>query len=103
MPKKFTRTIENFVCEHCNTKVRGNGYTNHCPQCLWSKHVDINPGDRAHDCGGLMKPAGIELKQDTTIIIHTCTTCGIIKKNKTSYSDNNDIIIMLCSNTKHLH
>lgn len=44
--KHFTKTVEDFICAHCGTHVRGNGYTNHCPECLWSKHVDNNPGDR---------------------------------------------------------
>lgn len=39
-PKNFTRVIEDFICENCGTEVKGNGYTNHCPKCLWSKHVD---------------------------------------------------------------
>jgi Zn finger protein HypA/HybF involved in hydrogenase expression len=48
----FKRTIEDFTCEHCGEQVTGNGFTNHCPQCLWSKHVDIDPGDRLALCGG---------------------------------------------------
>ena len=60
--KRFSRRTEDFTCEHCGTKVKGNGYTNHCPQCLYSKHVDINPGDRLSDCGGLMEPIDIEQK-----------------------------------------
>ena len=60
-PKKFQRTIEDFTCEQCNFAVKGNGYTNHCPKCLWSKHVDVNPGDRAATCGGLMEPIGAEV------------------------------------------
>ena len=60
--KQFQRKKENFVCEHCGQEVIGNGYTNHCPSCLHSKHVDINPGDRAETCGGLMEPVDLELK-----------------------------------------
>ncbi|HYC79501.1 MAG TPA: RNHCP domain-containing protein, partial [Candidatus Binatia bacterium] len=56
--KLFQRTPENFVCENCGTKVSGNGYTNHCPNCLYSKHVDNNPGDRLNKCHGLMEPIG---------------------------------------------
>ena len=59
--KQFVRRREDFVCEHCGTKVVGDGYTNHCPKCLWSKHVDIMPGDRAEDCQGLMRPIDIKL------------------------------------------
>ena len=50
MGRRFTRTVGDFVCENCNTSVKGNGYTDHCPCCLYSKHVDINPGDRDCDC-----------------------------------------------------
>ena len=55
MSATFIRKTEDFICEHCGREVRGNGYTNHCPYCLWSKHVDINPGDRAAGCGGLKR------------------------------------------------
>ena len=41
----FTRNIEDFTCEHCGATVKGNGYTNHCPMCLWSKHVDVDQGE----------------------------------------------------------
>jgi hypothetical protein len=51
--KNFQRVIEDFECEHCGHLEEGNGYTNHCTSCLWSKHVDINPGDRAAECQGL--------------------------------------------------
>src|SRR3989338_8156335 len=44
--RRFQRTKEDFTCERCGFFVRGSGYTNHCPQCLWSKHVDVNPGNR---------------------------------------------------------
>ena len=93
--KKFSRRTENFICEHCGTKVIGNGYTNHCPNCLWSKHVDINPGDRAADCGGLMKPDAIELKNGEYTIIHRCTKCGHTRRNKTSPDDNFEEILKL--------
>lgn len=80
--KKFTRKIEDFACEHCGREVVGNGYTNHCPACLWSKHVDKNPGDREEKCGGLMKPVGSEKKGETYMINHECVRCGF-KRNAT--------------------
>ena len=86
--KKFTRTIENFICEHCGMKVIGDGYTNHCPNCLWSKHVDVNPGDRMEKCKGLMEPINFELKNGKYTIISKCLACGIVKKNKLLDSDN---------------
>ncbi|MEK7061411.1 MAG: RNHCP domain-containing protein, partial [Patescibacteria group bacterium] len=43
----FVKKIEDFVCKVCGTKVKGTGYTNHCPNCLYSLHVDEEvPGDR---------------------------------------------------------
>ena len=33
----FTKKIEDFTCDHCGYNVKGKGYTNHCPKCLWSK------------------------------------------------------------------
>lgn len=93
--KKFNRRIENFICEHCGAEVHGNGYTNHCPNCLWSKHVDVNPGDRAADCGGLMEPVGVELKNGEYILLQKCKKCGHLRKNKVSPEDNFEEIIKL--------
>jgi rubrerythrin len=93
--KKFKRTTENFTCENCGFFVKGNGYTNHCPKCLFSKHVDINPGDRAEKCGGLMKPLYLENKNKKQLIIHQCQKCGFQKKNKIQKEDDFDAIIKL--------
>ncbi len=94
----FVRTIENFTCEHCGAQNIGNGYTNHCLECLWSKHVDINPGDRLalEDCGGLMEPTEIQIKGDTYTIKHKCQKCGHTKPNKIAKDDNFDTLLELC-------
>ena len=91
--KKFTRTIEDFVCEHCGRKVAGNGYTNHCPACLWSKHVDKNPGDRLEACGGMMEPTRAEKAGKGYIIVHKCTICGFERRNEFKAGDNFEILI----------
>ncbi|MFH0969201.1 MAG: RNHCP domain-containing protein [Patescibacteria group bacterium] len=98
MTLKFTRKIEDFVCENCGVKVRGNGFTNHCPHCLWSKHVDIDPGDRASDCQGLMKLIRVEFgdRDREYILVHRCVKCGYEKRNKTSENDNFEEIIKIC-------
>jgi len=94
--KNFIRVKESFTCEHCGTRVEGNGYTNHCPRCLYSKHVDLEtPGDRLNPCRGLMEPIGIEVKKGEYIIIHKCTKCGEIKKNKAAPGDNFEAILKL--------
>ncbi len=73
----FIRTKEDFICEHCGFAVKGNGYTNHCPKCLWSKHVDIHPGDREEVCRGMMKPVSIETKGGiSSRVVHKCEACG---------------------------
>jgi len=86
--KKFIRCRENFICAHCGAKVKGKGYTNHCPICLWSKHVDINPGDRQHKCRGLMEPTGLELSSKKGyVILHKCQKCKEVKQNKAAQDD----------------
>jgi len=95
MNKKFQRNIENFTCGNCGVFVKGDGYTNHCPECLWSKHVDVNPGDRAETCQGLMEPVGFTMKQRVYVLTHQCTTCGTTKNNKTSKNDKFETILSL--------
>ncbi len=87
MSKQFTRCKENFICEVCGTNVIGNGYTNHCPVCLSSKHVDIHPGDRASSCHGIMLATSLELKNGAYIITQTCQKCGHVHKNKSAEND----------------
>ena len=95
MNKKFQRHIEDFTCIHCGAAVTGDGYTNHCPECLWSRHVDINPGDRAAFCQGMMEPVGFTVKHGNYILTHRCTKCGIEKKNKTAKNDSFAAILSL--------
>lgn len=96
--KKFTKKIEDFICANCGTRVVGNGYTNHCPKCLYSKHVDNNPGDRLSTCGGMMKPISIETTTDGFIITHKCEKCGKIIRQHSASDDNIDTIISISSN-----
>ncbi len=87
MSEVFKRKIENFTCGHCGAKVVGNGYTNHCTKCLWSRHVDKHPGDRAEECGGLMRPEQVELIQGEYVITHKCERCGAIRRVKAAKDD----------------
>lgn len=95
MVKNFSKMVEDFICDVCHTKVIGNGYTNHCPHCLSSKHVDINPGDRLSACHGIMYPVGLEIKNGAEWIIHRCSVCGFIRKNKVALNDNRKAVIEL--------
>ena len=91
--KAFTKTTEDFNCAHCGAVVHGNGYTNHCPNCLWSRHVDESPGDRAATCGGMMRPISAAPDGARFVITHKCEICGKIKRQRTSDNDNIDAII----------
>ena len=95
--KKFNMIDEEFICENCNKKIEKLNYTarDHCNHCLYSKHVDIMPGDRANDCKGLLKPIGIEKYKNTYKIIYKCEKCTQLHKNIMAADDNFDLIIEL--------
>lgn len=95
--KKFTMLDEDFICEVCGQEVIKLSYTarDHCPHCLYSKHVDLNPGDRLNGCGGLLKPIGIEKFKDTYKIIYKCEKCKEIHKNIMASDDDMKLIIEL--------
>ena len=93
--KRFNMIDEDFICENCGYEVKKLNYTarDHCNYCLYSKHVDINPGDRLNDCKGLLKPIEIEKFKDTYKIIYKCEKCGQLHKNIMANDDNMDKII----------
>ena len=99
MEKQNFKVIdEEFICENCGTLVPKLGYScrNHCPKCLHSKHVDINPGDRSEDCKGLLVPVGMEPNSKKGyMIIFKCQKCGMIRKNKAAEDDDMDLLIKL--------
>jgi hypothetical protein len=84
-----SRRTENagFVCLHCSMPVRpltNGGYRNHCPFCLWSRHVDgARPGDRSSRCGAPMAPVGLTLhRHKGWQVVHRCVRCGTARANK---------------------
>ena len=91
----FKRTVEDFTCEHCGTSVKGDGYTNHCPECLWSKHVDVEPGDRAATCGGMMEPIALEGSTDKYRIIQRCEKCRIERPIALAKNDNMKTVLAI--------
>ena len=96
--RNFTKLDEEFICENCGHVVPQLGYTSrdHCNNCLYSKHVDKMPGDRAEDCQGILKP--ISVKPDSKkgyVIIYRCEKCGAIRKNISAKDDNMKLIIKL--------
>ncbi len=105
--KKFTKNDSGFICKHCGKEVlpMGTSSRNHCPFCLYSLHVDVNPGDRANECGGLMRP--IRTEPDAKrgfIIIHKCEKCGEIRRNRAALNakeqnDDRSLLIRLTAGT----
>lgn len=96
--KRFKMIDEGFTCLNCGHEVKPLGYTarDHCPNCLHSLHVDINPGDRKETCHGLLKPVGIEkTKKEKYKILYKCTKCNKNVRNISANDDNMDEIINL--------
>lgn len=94
--KRFKKNDDGFVCGNCGFHVQPLGYSsrNHCPKCLCSLHVDINPGDRERDCSGLMKPVAVEPNAlKGFIITHKCQKCGGVSKNRSAADDDTDLLI----------
>ena len=91
----FQKRVEDFTCGRCGANVAGNGYTNHCPQCLWSSHVDVDPGDRAEKCGGLMEPVAVEGSSPNYRIVHTCTACGKSRKIDADAADDPEMLLKI--------
>jgi len=96
----FIARQEPFDCEHCNAHVpnlEDGSYRNHCPFCLWSKHVDKDgPGDRLSTCQALMEPAGVDHQaKKGWMIVHRCTKCGKQITNKAACDDDTDALSQL--------
>lgn len=84
---------ESFVCKLCGRTVTpasaGSEHRNHCPYCLSSRHLDIEPGDRAADCGGLMEPIAVWVRRGGEwALIHRCRICGALSSNRIAADDN---------------
>lgn len=84
---------EVFTCKACGREVipegAGSDHRNHCPNCLCSLHVDIEPGDRESDCGGIMDPIAVWVRKNGEwAIIHRCRRCGALSSNRIAADDN---------------
>jgi DNA-directed RNA polymerase subunit RPC12/RpoP len=108
--KRFQVVNEGFTCGHCGREVPPTAQTtprNHCPHCLWGRHVDVNPGDRANRCKGMMRPIGIYTHgRKEYVILHQCMRCGERVRAKAIMSDTNaaddfDLIVELAGRPIH--
>jgi hypothetical protein len=93
-----------FTCRHCgrfvsaNRALSGVAHRNHCPICLFSRHVDLfEAGDRLCACKGLMAPIGLTFKQSRDkytpegrgelMLVHRCQACGAFSINRIAADD----------------
>lgn len=86
--KRFSKNDNGFICQNCGKEVLplGKSSRNHCPFCLSSLHVDVNPGDRANECCGLLRAvAAITDPKKGYIIIHKCEKCGKLLRNRAAH------------------
>ena len=84
---------DSFTCKVCDRLVTpqgtGSDHRNHCPNCLCSLHVDVEPGDRESDCGGIMEPVAVWVRKGGEwAIIHRCRRCGELSSNRVAADDN---------------
>lgn len=90
-----------FRCRHCgldvSTDAPGTAHRNHCPSCLWSRHVDgRTPGDRAAECGSSMEPIAICVRGDGEwVLVHRCTGCGTVHLNRSAGDDQPLLLVRL--------
>lgn len=84
---------DSFTCKVCGRQVvpdgSGSDHRNHCPNCLCSQHLDNEPGDRDANCGGVMEPIGVWVRNNGEwAIIHRCRVCGHLSSNRIAADDN---------------
>ncbi len=92
---------DSFTCGHCRRFVgslpSGGRHRNHCPYCLYSRHVDAaTTGDRASGCGGLMAPIGaFQRPNGEHVVVHRCLGCGFERFNRIAADDDFDLVLSL--------
>lgn len=99
-----------FTCAHCRSYVSaeplrsGVKNRNHCPYCLWSRHLDLHEaGDRLSACKAPMQPVGLALKRTRKkyapessgelMLAHRCSDCGKVSLNRIAADDDVESIL----------
>lgn len=101
--RRFAKNDSGFVCMNCGELVAPllTSSRDHCTKCLCSLHCDINPGDRANSCHGILFPIGIERdSKKGIVIIYHCDTCHEYHRCRSAPDDNYDEIVRLASRNK---
>jgi len=119
-PRRDGKVYEKgFTCAQCGFSVTtdremsGVNNRNHCPRCLWSKHVDeFKAGDRKAQCKSRMQPLGLTIKQTAKrynreaqgelMLIHRCTGCGKLSINRIAADDDPAVIYQVFNRSVNL-
>ena len=102
-------TFGDFRCVYCGyivSSIRwlsGVNNRNHCPYCLWSRHLDLyTAGDRLSACKASMQPIALTSKRSRNkysrgygelMLVHLCTDCGDISINRIAADDDVDTLL----------
>jgi hypothetical protein len=109
---------QGFTCRHCGLYVpcdpalAGVQNRNHCPYCLWSRHLDWRvAGDRLAGCRAAMQPIGLTLKRSRNkyaserdgelMLIHRCTICTKLAINRIAADDCATAIMQIFNSSAH--
>lgn len=113
LEKNSRLSLDGFQCRHClayvytHPIVSGVQNRNHCPYCLWSRHVDhTRVGDRMSACKAIMQPIGLTVKRRQNkygghvlygelMLIHRCNDCGKVSINRLAADDQVERIMEL--------
>lgn len=97
----YNTAEEVFKCRHCRRFVcplpSGGHHRNHCPFCLYSRHVDERQsGDRLSTCGASMQPIGrFQRPGGEDVIVHHCLGCDFERFNRIAADDDYDLVLEL--------
>ena len=100
--KNFLKNDDSFICAVCGMVVPKLNYTSrdHCPNCLCSLHVDINPGDRANSCHGILVPVDVTINSKKGYIIkYQCEKCKQFHNNKNADDDKFSTLLKVMNKT----
>jgi hypothetical protein len=103
---------EGFTCLNCGmfvsclSDLSGVQNRNHCPFCLYSRHLDAHQGgDRRSACQALMKPIALSFKPSRNKyarehdgelqLVHRCVRCRKVVLNRIAADDNSALIMQL--------
>jgi hypothetical protein len=98
-----------FRCIHCGHIISsapwlsGVNNRNHCPYCLWSRHLDLYAaGDRLSACKAPMQPVALTAKHSRNkyggrygelMLVHLCMDCDDISLNRIAADDDAEILL----------